>query len=115
MHAFCPTADWSTRDYLIETRNGLGIHRPVKTVTCMLVIGPRLGNAPPVARNRHYRLASLSTKQMVSNECHKRERQVNQNHASGSDNFNGAEEVQMHMLVAQTVDLQTAQCNLQIV
>ena len=78
----------------------------------MLVIGPRLGNAPPAARNRHYRLASLSTKQMVSNECHKRERQVNQSHALGSDNFNSVEEVQMHMLVAQTVDLQTAQCYL---
>ena len=81
----------------------------------MLVIGPRLGNAPPLARNRHYRLASLSTKQMVSNDCHKRECQVNQSHASGSDNFNSVEEVQMHMLVAQTVDLQTAQCNLQTV
>ena len=43
--------------------------------------------------NGHYMLASPSTKQMVSNKCHKRERQVNQNHASGSDNFNGAEEV----------------------
>ena len=44
--------------------------------------------------NGHYMLALLSTKQMVSNKCHKRERQVNQNHASGSDNFiNGAEEV----------------------
>ena len=31
---------------------------------------------------------------MISNECHKHERQVNQSHASGSDNFNGAEEVQ---------------------
>ena len=30
---------------------------------------------------------------MVSNECHKRKRQVNQIHASGGDNFNGAEEV----------------------
>ena len=41
-------------------------------------------------------LASPSKKQMVSNKCHKRERQVNQSHASGSDNFNGAEEVQNH-------------------
>ena len=30
---------------------------------------------------------------MVSDKCHKRERQVNQSHASGSDNFNGAEEI----------------------
>ena len=43
--------------------------------------------------NGHYMLASPSIKQMVSNKCHKRERQANQNHASGSDNFNGAEEV----------------------
>ena len=43
--------------------------------------------------NGHYKLASPSTKQMVSNKCHKHERQVNQIHASGSDNFNGAEEV----------------------
>ena len=43
--------------------------------------------------NGHYELASPSTKQMVLNKCHKRERQVNQNRASGSDNFNGAEEV----------------------
>ena len=43
--------------------------------------------------NRHYRLASTSTKQMVSDKCHKRERQVNQSHASESDNFNGAEKV----------------------
>ena len=28
-----------------------------------------------------------------TNECHKRERQVNQSHALGRDNFNGAEEV----------------------
>ena len=37
--------------------------------------------------NGHYMLAPPSTKQMVSNKCHKRERQVNQNHASGSDNL----------------------------
>ena len=45
--------------------------------------------------NGHYMLASPSTKQIlvVSNKCHKRERQVHQSHASGSDNFNGAEEV----------------------
>ena len=43
--------------------------------------------------NGRYMLASPSTKQMVSNKCHKREHQVNQSHASGSDNFNGAEEV----------------------
>ena len=43
--------------------------------------------------NSHYMLASPSIKQMVSKKCHKRERQANQNHASGSDNFNGAEEV----------------------
>ena len=43
--------------------------------------------------NGHYMLASPSIKQMVSNKCHKHERQVNQSHASGSDNFNGAEEV----------------------
>ena len=45
------------------------------------------------ALNIRYRLASAFTKQMVSNECHKRERHVNQSHALGSDNFNGAEEV----------------------
>ena len=38
----------------------------------------------------HYMLASPSTKQIVSNKCHKL---VHQSHASGSDNFNGAEEV----------------------
>ena len=43
--------------------------------------------------NGHCMLASPSTKQIVSNECHRRERQVHQSHASGSDNFNGAEEV----------------------
>ena len=43
--------------------------------------------------NGHYMLASPPTKQMVSNKCHKRKCQVNQSHASGSDNFNGAEEV----------------------
>ena len=43
--------------------------------------------------NGYYMLASPCTKQMVSNKCHKRERQVNQSHASGSDNFNVAEEV----------------------
>ena len=43
--------------------------------------------------NGHYKLVSPSTKQMVSNECHKRERQVNQSRASGSVNFNGAEGV----------------------
>ena len=37
-------------------------------------------------------LASLSTKQMVSNKCHKRE-PGQSSHASGSDNFNVAEEV----------------------
>ena len=47
------------------------------------------------AINRHYILASLSTKRMVSNEGHKREHQVNQSHASGSNHFkfNGADEV----------------------
>ena len=43
--------------------------------------------------NGHYMLASPSITQMVSDKCHKRERQVNQSHASGSDNFNGAEEI----------------------
>ena len=43
--------------------------------------------------NGYYMLASPSIKQMVANKCHKRERQVNQSHASGGDNFNGAEEV----------------------
>ena len=43
--------------------------------------------------NRHYRLASPSTKQMISKNCHKCEHKANQNHASGSDNLNGAEEV----------------------
>ena len=43
--------------------------------------------------NGHYMLASPPTKQMVSNKCHEREHQVHQSHASGSDNFNGAEEV----------------------
>ena len=47
--------------------------------------------------NGHYMLASPSIKQMVSNKCHKRERQVNQSHASGSDNFNGAEEVYIYI------------------
>ena len=40
--------------------------------------------------NGHYMLASPSIKQLVSNKCHKRERQVNRSHASGCDNFNGA-------------------------
>ena len=44
------------------------------------------------ALNRHYRLASAFTKQMVSSECHKRERHVNQSHALGNDNFSGEEE-----------------------
>ena len=39
-------------------------------------------------------LASPATKQTVSNKCHKRERHVNQHHASESDNFIGAEEVE---------------------
>ena len=43
--------------------------------------------------NRHYRLASPSTKQMVSNKCHKCKHKGNQSHASGSGNLNGAEEV----------------------
>ena len=43
--------------------------------------------------NGHSMLASPSTKQTLSNKCHKCERHVNQNHASESDNFNGAEEV----------------------
>ena len=43
--------------------------------------------------NGHYKLASPSTKQMVANKCHKCEHQVNQSRASGSDNYNGAEEV----------------------
>ena len=36
---------------------------------------------------------------MVSNKCHKRERQVNESHASGSDNFNSAEEVHVNIHV----------------
>ena len=44
--------------------------------------------------NGYYMLASPSTKQMVSNKYHKCERQVNQSHALGSDNFNGVEEVE---------------------
>ena len=36
---------------------------------------------------------------MVSNKCHERKRQVNQSHAPGSDNFNGAEEVNTIMYV----------------
>ena len=47
--------------------------------------------------NGHYMLASPSIKQTVSNKYHKCERQVNQSHASGSDNFNGAEEVETVM------------------
>ena len=43
--------------------------------------------------NGHSMLASPSTKQTVSNKC-QRERHVNQNHASESDNFIGAEEVE---------------------
>ena len=43
--------------------------------------------------NGHYMLASPSIKQIVSDKCRKRERQVNQSHAWGSDNFNGAEEI----------------------
>ena len=50
------------------------------------------------AINRYYRLASSPTKQMVSNEWHKRERKVNQSHASGNDSFNGAEEVALNGL-----------------
>ena len=42
--------------------------------------------------NGHYMLASPFIKQIVSDKCHKRDRKVNQSHASGSDNFNGAEE-----------------------
>ena len=38
--------------------------------------------------NGHYMLG----KQIISDKCQKRERQVNQSHDSGSDNFNGAEE-----------------------
>ena len=38
------------RDYIIATRNGLGLYRQVKTVKCMSVIDPRLGHAPPAAR-----------------------------------------------------------------
>ena len=51
--------------------------------------------------NRHYRLATQSTKHMVSNKYHKRERQVNQSHASGSDNFNGAEEVANSVILSR--------------
>ena len=36
---------------------------------------------------------------MVSNKCHKRERQVNESHALGSDNFNSAEEVHVNIHV----------------
>ena len=36
------------RNYLI--RNGLGLYRSEKTVTCTSMIGPRLGHAPPAAR-----------------------------------------------------------------
>ena len=43
--------------------------------------------------NGHHMLASPSTEQITSNKCHKRERQVNQSHASGRNNLNGAEEV----------------------
>ena len=62
--------------------------------------------------NRHYMLASPSTKQIVSNKCHKRERQVNQTHASGSDNFNGAEEVRVECsgILSTIVDLCTLKC-----
>ena len=43
-------------------------------------------------------LASPFIKLIVSDKCYKRERQVNQSHASGSDNFNGAEEVLFKIL-----------------
>ena len=46
--------------------------------------------------NRHCMLVSPSTKQIVSNKCHKREGHVNQSHALGSDNFNGAEDVELN-------------------
>ena len=72
--------------------------------------------------NGHYMLASPSIKQIVSNKCHKRERQVNQSHASGSDNVNGAEEVyivttltgcnspwQVNNCLRQSVDVQIAE------
>ena len=39
------------RDYLIATQNGLGLYRPVKTATCISVIGPRLGHSLLGARN----------------------------------------------------------------
>ena len=48
--------------------------------------------------HEHHMLASRSITQMVSDKCHKRERQVNQSHASGSDNFNGAEEILSEIL-----------------
>ena len=48
--------------------------------------------------NGHYMLASTFIKQIVSDKCHKRDRKVNQSHASGSDNFNGAEEVLFKIL-----------------
>ena len=43
--------------------------------------------------NGKHKLASPSTKQLVSDKCHKHEHHINQSHASGSDNFKGAEEV----------------------
>ena len=54
--------------------------------------------------NRHYRLVSPSTKQMLPNEDSKRKSRVNQSHASVSNNLNGSEEVSSNQLLPSYVE-----------